>query len=93
MTCLLSGVKFTSTCSVRENCQLIYQLHVNQAGATSCCGDVEHDKRVLVTIVHVVDLVHSFGQLGRQQKHSHTQWQPSTRTHIPTSLVPTVFIV
>ena len=81
---------------VRENCQLTYQLLINQAGATSCCGDVEHDKWVLVTIVRVVDLVHSFGQLGRQQEQSHTQWHPSTHTHIPTSLVsisPPVFIV
>ena len=72
-----------------KSCQLRCQLLINQAGATSCCGDIEHDKRVLVSVVHVVDFVHSFGQLRRKT----TQWHLSTQTHISTSFVLALFPV
>ena len=72
-----------------KSCQLRCQLLINQAGATSCCGDIEHDKRVLVSVVHVVDFIHSFGQLRRKT----TQWHLSTQTHISTSNVLVLFPV
>lgn len=37
-------------------------------GVTSCCGNVEYNEWVLVTVVHVVDFIHRLGKLHKMYK-------------------------